>query len=315
MSNNNFVNLRLPDVSDLVNEPATLEHDFLHYLSNHLGYFSGCRPYNLYEAIALVTRDRIMDKWHRTWDSYHDKTVRRAFYLSLEFLIGRSLGNHVLNMGLRGNIDKALTRYCFELEEIEQHEHDAGLGNGGLGRLAACFMDSCATLQLPVTGYGLRYEYGIFRQHIEDGYQVEEPDHWLREGNPWEIKRSEYTQVIHFGGHTEISHDIHGNSFHSWEDTQDVLAIPYDVPVSGFQNDTINTLRLWRAAATDEFSLDEFNAGDYPEAVEQKNHAESIPASAIFSRFRQPQGCDSHMAGLWDGRNGGFCRSQCIPAQ
>ena len=276
MGNNKFVNLQLPDVSDLANEPETLERDFLHYLSNHLGYFSGCRPYNLYEAIALTTRDRIMDKWHRTWDSYHDKTVKRAFYLSLEFLIGRSLGNHVLNMGLRENIDKAMMHYCFELEKIEQHEHDAGLGNGGLGRLAACFMDSCATLQLPVTGYGLRYEYGIFRQHIEDGFQVEEPDHWLREGNPWEIKRSEYTQTIHFGGHTEINHDMNGKSFHSWENTQDVLAIPYDVPVSGYQNDTINTLRLWRAAATDEFSLDEFNAGDYPEAVEQKNHAESI---------------------------------------
>ena len=276
MTNNKFVNLHLPEVSDLVNKPDTLEHDFLHYLSNHLGYFSGCRPYNLYEAIAYTTRDRIMDKWHRTWDSYHDKSVKRAYYLSLEFLIGRSLGNHLLNMDLRGNMDKALMRYSFELEKIEQHEHDAGLGNGGLGRLAACFMDSCATLQLPVTGYGLRYEYGIFRQHIEDGNQVEEPDHWLREGNPWEIKRSEYTQTIHFGGHTEIAHDFNGKTYHSWVNTQDVLAIPYDVPVSGYQNETVNTLRLWRAAATDEFSLEEFNAGDYPEAVEQKNHAESI---------------------------------------
>ncbi|HBE91258.1 MAG TPA: glycogen phosphorylase [Gammaproteobacteria bacterium] len=276
MTNNKFVNLHLPEVSDLVNKPDTLEHDFLHYLSNHLGYFSGCRPYNLYEAIAYTTRDRIMDKWHRTWDSYHDKSVKRAYYLSLEFLIGRSLGNHLLNMDLRSNMDKALMRYSFELEKIEQYEHDAGLGNGGLGRLAACFMDSCATLQLPVTGYGLRYEYGIFRQHIEDGNQVEEPDHWLREGNPWEIKRSEYTQTIHFGGHTEIAHDFNGKTYHSWVNTQDVLAIPYDVPVSGYQNETVNTLRLWRAAATDEFSLEEFNAGDYPEAVEQKNHAESI---------------------------------------
>jgi starch phosphorylase len=276
MSNNKFVNLRLPDVSDLVNDPDKLEHDFLHYLSNHLGYFSGCRPYNLFEALAYTTRDRIMDNWHRTWDSYHDKNVKRAFYLSLEFLIGRSLGNHLLNMDLRENIDKSLMRYCFELENIEQHEHDAGLGNGGLGRLAACFMDSCAALQLPVTGYGLRYEYGIFRQHIENGEQVEEPDHWLREGNPWEIKRSEYTQTIHFGGHTEIIHNASGKTHHEWVNTQDVLAIPYDVPVSGYRNATVNTLRLWRAAATDEFSLDEFNAGDYPEAVEQKNHAESI---------------------------------------
>jgi starch phosphorylase len=262
------------------NEPSTnakkLERDFLYYLCNHLGHFTNCSKYSLYEAMALVIRDRIMGNWHRTWDTYRRNKVRRASYLSLEFLIGRSLGNHVLNLDLRDNIDQAIQDFCFKLEGIEQQEHDAGLGNGGLGRLAACFMDSCAALQLPVIGFGLRYEYGIFRQQLEHGYQIEEPDHWLREGNPWEIKRSELSQVIHFGGRTETVADEQGGTVKKWVDTQDILAIPYDVPVSGYQNDTVNTLRLWRAAATDEFSLEEFNAGDYAEAVEQKNHAEAI---------------------------------------
>ncbi len=276
MNDHKLLKLKVPAFTEPTSSPEDLEKDFLYYLSNHLGYFTDCSKYNLYEAMALMIRDRIMGNWHRTWDTYRQKKVRRASYLSLEFLIGRSLGNHVLNMGLKGNIGEALQAFCFQLEMIEQQEHDAGLGNGGLGRLAACFMDSCAALQLPVIGFGLRYEYGIFRQQIENGYQVEEPDHWLREGNPWEIKRSEFTQVVHFGGRTENVIDEQGRKVTKWIDTQDTLAIPYDVPVSGYGNDTVNTLRLWRAAATDEFSLDEFNAGDYAEAVEQKNHAEAI---------------------------------------
>jgi len=276
MSEDQIVSLKLPSTPEPSNDPAEIEQDFLHYLSNHLGYFSGCRPHNLYEAMAYLVRDRIMGDWHRSWNAYHRPGTRRAFYLSLEFLIGRSLGNHVLNLGLKKPMQEAIDRFCFSLENIEHQEFDAGLGNGGLGRLAACFMESCATLQLPVTGYGLRYEYGIFRQKMENGHQIEEPDHWLREGNPWEIKRAEYTQVIHFGGHTEVIDQRPDHPRRRWVGTQDVLAIPYDVPVSGYRNGTVNTLRLWRAAATDEFSLEEFNAGDYPEAVEQKNHAESI---------------------------------------
>jgi starch phosphorylase len=258
----NLLKFKAIDFSEPSTGAKALERDFLYYLCNHLGHFTDCSKYSLYEAMALVLRDRIMSNWHRTWDTYHQKKVRRASYLSLEFLIGRSLGNHVLNMELRDNIDQAIQDFCFKLEGIEQQEHDAGLGNGGLGRLAACFMDSCAALQLPVVGYGLRYEYGIFRQQLEHGYQIEEPDHWLREGNPWEIKRSELSQVIHFGGRTETVTDEQGRRITKWVDTQDILAIPYDVPVSGYKNDTVNTLRLWRAAATDEFSLEESNAGD-----------------------------------------------------
>lgn len=157
------------------------------------------------------------------------------------------------------------------LDDIRESEPDAGLGNGGLGRLAACFLDSCATLELPVRGYGLRYEYGMFRQHIANGHQIEDPDHWLRDGNPWELERPEYTQRIKFCGHTE-----HINGSVRWVDTQDVLAVPYDLPVPGYRNGTVNTLRLWKAAATDEFNLEEFNAGSYTEAVEAKNDAEHI---------------------------------------
>ncbi|MGR9107908.1 MAG: glycogen/starch/alpha-glucan phosphorylase, partial [Gammaproteobacteria bacterium] len=154
--------------------------------------------------------------------------------------------------------------------------HDAGLGNGGLGRLAACFVDSCATLQLPVRGYGIRYEYGMFRQHIENGYQVEEPDHWLREGYVWELERPELTQRVRFGGRTEFQRSANGDLRVVWLDTHDVFAVPFDNPIPGYRNGTVNTLRLWKSAATDEFDLGEFNAGSYPESVEQKNNAEHI---------------------------------------
>jgi starch phosphorylase len=162
------------------------------------------------------------------------------------------------------------------LEEVQELESDAGLGNGGLGRLAACFLDSCATLQLPVTGYGLRYEYGMFRQKIEHGRQLEEPDHWLRNGNPWEIERPEYAVRIKFGGRSEFFDDADGNPHVRWVDTLDVLAVPYDMPIPGYRNGTVNSLRLWKAAATEEFNLDEFNAGSYTEAVAAKNAAEHI---------------------------------------
>jgi starch phosphorylase len=196
--------------------------------------------------------------------------------MSLEFLIGRALGNHLLNLGITDNTEKAMHDYALRLEEVASEEPDAGLGNGGLGRLAACFMDSCAALQLPVVGYGIRYEYGMFRQNIENGYQLEEPDHWLRDDNPWELERPEYTQVIQFGGRSEYYRDADNKQKVRWVDTCDVLAIPYDVPISGYRNHTVNTLRLWKASATSQFNLDEFNKGSYTEAVEAKNDAEHI---------------------------------------
>ncbi|MES2366772.1 MAG: glycogen/starch/alpha-glucan phosphorylase [Pseudomonadota bacterium] len=260
----------------LANDSKSIGTDFQRYLSYHLGRFQGCEPFHTYEALAFTLRDRLMVDWRRTWDSQLQPGSRRAYYLSLEFLIGRAMGNHLLNLGIQNETDQAMLDISEKLEDIVDQEPDAGLGNGGLGRLAACFMDSCATLQLPVMGYGLRYEYGMFRQHIENGYQVEDPDRWLRNGNPWEIERSEYSQRVHFGGRSEHYRDDNGTQRARWVDTEDVLAIPFDMPISGYRNKTVNTLRLWKAAATDEFNLGEFNAGSYTEAVQAKNNAEHI---------------------------------------
>ena len=257
-------------------DAATLGRDFKHYLSYHLGRFQGCASNYIYEALAYTVRDRLMADWRNTWNVHLEPGARRAYYMSLEFLIGRALGNHLLNMGIETEIGQAMLDYSYKLEEVIEDEPDAGLGNGGLGRLAACFMDSCATLQLPVMGYGIRYEYGMFRQYIENGYQKEAADHWLQNGNPWEIERIEYSQLIQFGGYTEHYYDDHGKLRVRWAGTNDVLAIPFDMPISGYRNKTVNTLRLWKAAATDEFNLAEFNAGSYTEAVQSKNQAEDI---------------------------------------
>ncbi len=250
---------------------------FRHYYTHSLGRDKYCRSANYhYIALALTVRDRLMERWKNTRYAYEESDCKRVCYLSLEFLMGRALGNAALNLGITGKISDALHSLGLEMEDLVDAEHDAGLGNGGLGRLAACFLDSCATLQLPVTGYGIRYEYGMFRQKIENGRQLEEPDHWLRDTNPWELPRPEYSQKIHYGGRSEAYRDSGGSSWMRWVDTQDVLAVPYDIPVPGYLNGTVNTLRLWKAAATDEFDLGEFNAGSYTESVATKNAAENI---------------------------------------
>ncbi len=255
---------------------CSLSESFNLYLRNHLGHFAGFIPYYFYEAMALTVRGRIMSNWHATWKRHNQPQVRRAYYLSLEFLIGRALGNHVLNMDIEQSARDTLLEFSANLEDVINQEPDAGLGNGGLGRLAACFMDSCATLDLPVLGYGLRYEYGMFKQDIVDGQQIEEPDHWLRDGNPWEIARPEFEQAIHFGGRTETYHDNEGVERTRWIETNDIVAIPHDMPISGYRNETVNTLRLWKATASEVFSLEDFNAGSYADAVEAKNDAEHI---------------------------------------
>ena len=277
MSNNkSLYALELPEMKKLPIDSESLANDFEKYLTHHLGRFVGCIPFYLYEALSLTLRDRIMTDWRSTWKVYERKGVKKAYYMSLEFLIGRSLGNHILNLNIDSESKAAMNRFALNLEEIITEEHDAGLGNGGLGRLAACFMDSCATLELPVIGYGIRYEYGMFRQEIDNGYQVEEPDHWLRDTNPWELERPEHTQVIKFGGRVEITANHNRKPHAVWIETTDVLAIPYDVPISGYKNDTVNTLRLWSANATSDFSLSDFNAGSYSDSVEAKNDAEHI---------------------------------------
>jgi len=258
-------------------DETALALDIRRYFGTFLGRDRHCRSTHYpYQALVLALRDRLMERWKRTRYAYEERDARHAYYLSLEFLMGRTLNNALLNLGLDEAAEPALRRLGLDLEEMIDVEHDAGLGNGGLGRLAACFLDSCATLQLPVMGYGIRYEYGMFRQHIENGRQVEEPDHWLREGNPWELERPEHTRRVQYGGRTETYHDAAGRMHVRWVDTHDVLAVPYDTPIPGYRNSTVNVLRLWSAAATDEFDLDEFNAGSYTESVAAKNAAENI---------------------------------------
>ncbi|MDR2876000.1 MAG: glycogen/starch/alpha-glucan phosphorylase [Methylobacillus sp.] len=252
--------------------------DFRRYFSRTLGRseFNAAEANHIYTSFAMAWRDRVVERWKQTKSTYEAADSKRAYYLSLEFLMGRALGNAMLNLEENPTTLAALKKIGLELEDIVDQEHDAGLGNGGLGRLAACFLDSCATLQLPVMGYGLRYEYGMFRQKIENGYQLEEPDNWLRGGNPWEIERQELAVPVKFGGHTEHSFDENGKPQARWVNSRDVLALPFDMPIPGYRNGTVNTLRLWKSAATDEFNLSEFNAGSYAEAVEAKNSAEHI---------------------------------------
>lgn len=233
------------------------------------------RPF-LYQALVYATRDRIMERWNRTNQTLERAGARRACYLSMEFLMGRLLNNALFSLGLQDATSEAVARLGVQLEEVLDAELDTGLGNGGLGRLAACFMDSCATLGLPVMGYGIRYHYGMFHQRIENGYQIEEPDVWLRDGFPWEVERSELAQVVKFGGRCTSFTDESGRRRHRWVNTHDVLAIPFDIPVPGYRNGVVNTLRLWSASATDAFDLEEFNAGSYSDAVAAKNEAENI---------------------------------------
>lgn len=261
----------------LAMDPEALTADLRRHFSRTLGRDRFCRSrHYAYLALALTLRDRLMERLRQTSYAYQEHDSRRTHYLSLEFLLGRVLGNSVLNLGLEKDLSDALHCLGLNLETLAESEHDAGLGNGGLGRLAACFLDSCATLQLPVRGYGIRYDYGMFRQVIDNGYQVEEPDHWLRDGYPWEHERPEYTQRVKFAGRSEFYRDSKHVLRARWVDTVDVLAVPYDLPIPGYRNGTVNTLRLWKAAATDEFDLSEFNAGSYTDSVAGKNAAEHI---------------------------------------
>lgn len=268
---------QLTELPPLGMDPQALGLDYRRYYSHTLGRDRYSRSLHYaYEALALTLRDRLMERWKYTKYAYRESKCKQTYYLSLEFLMGRALGNAMLNLGVEDSTRKALFELGIALEEITDAENDAGLGNGGLGRLAACFLDSCATLQLPVMGYGIRYEYGMFRQKLENGSQIEEPDHWLRDGNPWEIERPEFASKVHFKGRTEYYRDANNIQRVRWVETHPVLAVPYDIPIPGYRNETVNTLRLWSSAATDEFDLGEFNAGSYTESVAAKNAAENI---------------------------------------
>jgi len=250
-------------------------------IRRHFNHTLGCDKHSIsahhvYEALVIALRDRLMERWKRTHYSYQAGESRRTQYLSLEFLMGRSLGNTLLNLGIQEEVNEAVSTLGLRLENVMEVERDAGLGNGGLGRLAACFLDSCATLQLPVMGHCIRYDYGIFRQRIENGEQVEQPDHWLAYGNPWELERTEFIQRIKFRGRVAYEEAAGGGLRVRWLDTDDVLAVPYDVPIPGYRNGTVNTLRVWKAVAVEEFDLAQFNAGYYVEAVFGRMHAENI---------------------------------------
>ncbi|XP_042625540.1 glycogen phosphorylase, liver form-like [Cyprinus carpio] len=229
-------------------------------------------PRDYYFALAHTVRDHLVGRWIRTQQFYYEADPKRVYYLSLEFYMGRALQNTMINLGLQNACDEAIYQLGLDMEDLEEMEEDAGLGNGGLGRLAACFLDSMATLGLAAYGYGIRYEYGIFNQKIKDGWQFEEADDWLRYGNPWEKARPEFMLPVHFYGRVEEE----DGKEPKWVNTQVVLAMPYDTPIPGYMNNTVNTMRLWSARAPNDFNLRDFNVGDYIQAVLDRNLAENI---------------------------------------
>lgn len=232
---------------------------------------------DIYYSLSMSIRDRLVRRWLRTQQEYKEKDVKRVYYLSLEFLMGRLLGNTLINMNYYDECYRILKQEGYNLEIIKELENDMGLGNGGLGRLAACFLDSMATNQYPSFGYGIRYEFGIFSQTIENGWQMEQPDHWLSYGNPWEIFRRELRFRVKFYGEIVFrGKNEKGRLLYDWINTDDVFAVGYDIPIPGYNNNTVNNLRLWQAKATNEFSFNEFNSGNYIAAVENKNLSENI---------------------------------------
>lgn len=227
-------------------------------------------------SAAYAVKDHLVARWIKTQQQYYYQNAKRVYYLSMEFLMGRALGNNLINLQMYGNAGQSLLDAGLDIEMLRELEADAGLGNGGLGRLAACFMDSMATLQLPAYGYGIRYEYGIFHQHIRDGYQVETPDNWLRYPNPWEIARPEFLYPVNFYGTVHQHTHPDGSMHFEWVNTEPVIAMAFDTPIPGYGNDTVNTFRLWSSKSTRDFDLHYFNRGDYLQAVEDKSEAETI---------------------------------------
>lgn len=232
-------------------------------------------PQEIYQAVSYAVKDDIIDRWIATHKVYKEKNVKKVYYLSMEFLMGRALGNNLINLGYYDDIKKALDEMGLDINFIEDQERDPALGNGGLGRLAACFLDSLSTLGYPAYGCGIRYHYGMFKQAIVDGYQLEEPDDWLRNGFPFEIKRNEYATEVKFGGYVRVE-NRNGRNHFIQEGYTSVRAVPYDMPIVGYGNNVVNTLRMWDAEATQEFNLNSFDRGEYEKAVEEQNLAKTI---------------------------------------
>ena len=256
---------------------ADLQRSFLRHLQYTLvkDKYTATKA-DLYLALAYAVRDVLVDRWLDTQQSYYINDAKRVYYISMEFLMGRTLGNSLINLGIMEEWQTALKQMGIDVEELQEQEWDAGLGNGGLGRLAACFLDSMATMSLPAYGYGIRYEFGMFYQKIINGAQAEFPDNWLRYGNPWEFDRQEHLHQIKFNGRVESYRDEHGETRYNWVDTTDVMALAYDFPVPGYGNETVNTMRLWSAKSTRDFELGSFNQGNYIGAVESKMRTENI---------------------------------------
>lgn len=232
-------------------------------------------PEQAFQAVAYAVKDVIIDEWIATHKEYEKQDVKTVYYLSMEFLMGRALGNNIINIMAQQEVKEALEELNLDLNVIEDQEPDAALGNGGLGRLAACFLDSLATLGYPAYGCGIRYRYGMFKQKIENGFQVEVPDEWLKNGNPFEVRRSEYATEVRFGGYVRVE-KADGKEKFVQENYQSVMAVPYDLPIVGYGNNVVNTLRIWDAQPINTFSLDSFDRGDYQKAVEQENLAKNI---------------------------------------
>ncbi|MDA8415333.1 MAG: glycogen/starch/alpha-glucan phosphorylase [Desulfobacteraceae bacterium] len=265
------------DISPPLLTVTDLQRAFLRHLQYTLvkDKYSATRA-DLYLALSYAVRDMLVERWLDTQQSYYINDAKRVYYISMEFLMGRTLGNSLINLGIMDQWETALKEMGIDIQDLQENEWDAGLGNGGLGRLAACFLDSMATMSLPAYGYGIRYEYGMFYQRIVDGAQVEFPDNWLRYDNPWEFDRQEHLHKIQYQGNVIEYSGENGEKCHSWVDTHDVMALACDVPIPGYSNETVNTLRLWSAKSTRDFELESFNRGNYIGAVESKMKSENI---------------------------------------
>ena len=231
----------------------------------------------IYQAVCYAVKDVIIDNWLKTQKAMEEQDPKILYYMSMEFLMGRALGNNLINLTAYKQVQEALEEMGLNLNLLEDQERDPALGNGGLGRLAACFLDSLATLGYPAYGCGIRYKYGMFAQKIENGYQVEVPDNWLKDGNPFEVRRAELACEVKFGGYVRVAYDeATGRNQFIQEGYQSVRAVPYDLPIVGYQNNVIDTLRIWDEEAINTFNLDAFDRGDYMRAVEQENLAKNI---------------------------------------
>ena len=230
----------------------------------------------VFQAVCFAVKDTIIENWMNTQKAYDEKDPKTVYYLSMEFLMGRALGNSLINLKEYKEVADALEELGVNIDLVEDQERDPALGNGGLGRLAACFLDSLATLGYSAYGCGIRYRYGMFKQEIRDGYQIEVPDNWLKDGYPFELKRPEYAKIVKFGGNVRVDTDEFGEHHFSQENYQSVQAIPYDIPIVGYGNGIVNALRIWDAQPVECFSLDSFDKGDYRMAVEQENLARNI---------------------------------------